>query len=196
MKFTLIHQETLHDGFFRLDAHRVRHDCYAGGEMEIVRENLERGDAVAVLLYDSVRDEVLLIEQFRIGAALRCTDNQDEAWLLEIVAGMIDEGEEPEQCARRECIEEAGYAPRKLQPLGNYFPSPGACSERIFLYLAEIDRSERCNDGGGLAEEHEDIRSMWVSREQALTWVNTGRIRTSTPIIALLTAFGGARHQY
>lgn len=189
MQFTRIHQKTLYQGFFRVHAHRLRHDRFDGGEIEIVRENMERGDAVAVLLYDPVRDEVLLIEQFRIGAAMRCADSQDEAWLTEIVAGMIDGDENPEQCALRECIEEAGYAPRKLQSLGWFFSSPGGCSERLFLYLAEVDAATPCAPGGGVAGEHEDIRSLWVSRKQALNWIASGRIRSAAPMLALLLAF-------
>jgi len=189
MQFKLIQQTTLHQGFFRFDAWRLRHSRFDGGDMEIVRENMERGDAVAVLLYDPARDEVLLIEQFRIGAAIRCDNNQQDAWLLEIVAGMIDEGESPEQCARRECVEEAGYTPQTLQSLGWFFSSPGGCSERLFLYLAEVDAAQPSTAGGGVAEENEDIRSQWVSRQQALDWVANGRINSAAPMLALLLAF-------
>jgi len=187
MHYKLTDKRLLYRGFFKLDACTVEHERFDGGRMTIVREHLERGDAVAVLLHDPARDAVLLVEQFRIGPAVR----EKDAWLVEIAAGMVDEGEEPEVCARRECVEEAGYAPATLQPLGCYYSTPGGSSERIYLYLGEVDADKPCGDGGGLAEEHEDIRTRWVSREQAMRWVYEGRINSAPPMLALLLAFGG-----
>lgn len=151
-----------------------------------MRENFERGDAVAVLLYDPKRDEILLIEQFRIGPAIR----QDKAWLIEVVAGMLHPGEDPIECARRECLEEAGYAPQSLKSLGSYYVSPGGTSERLFLFMSEVDASQPVGKGGGLDSEHEDIRVFWVKREEALAMVHDGRINSSGPMLALLLAFG------
>ncbi|MDQ6972894.1 MAG: NUDIX domain-containing protein [Mariprofundaceae bacterium] len=187
MKFTLLEQKVLHQGFFRFESCTVRHDTFAGGELEIVRENLERGDAVVVLLHDPRRDEVLLIEQFRIGPTAR----NDKPWLIEVVAGMLHPNEDPLECARRECIEEAGYEPTILNPLGSYYVSPGGCSERIFLYLGEVDASQPIGKGGGLDSEHEDIRVFWVKREEAIAMTHDGRINSSGPMLALLLAFPG-----
>ncbi|PJC71344.1 MAG: DNA mismatch repair protein MutT, partial [Zetaproteobacteria bacterium CG_4_8_14_3_um_filter_59_5] len=103
MKYTLLEQTTGYQGFFRLDVSTIRHDRFDGGELEIKREYLERGDAVVVLLFDPALDEVLLIEQFRVGPVAR----DDHPWLIEVVAGMLHPGEDPLDCARRECIEEA-----------------------------------------------------------------------------------------
>ncbi|HKJ83666.1 MAG TPA: NUDIX domain-containing protein [Mariprofundaceae bacterium] len=186
MEYRITDKRPLYQGFFRLDACRVEHDRFDGGRLRIVRENLERGDAVAILLYDRERDLVLLIEQFRIGPAVR----HDEAWLLEIVAGMVDAGEDIETCARRECLEEAGYEPRELTPLGSYYASPGGSSERIHLLLGEVDAGRRQHNGGGLEHEHEDIRTLWISRREALTWVKNGKIHSAAPMLALMLAFG------
>lgn len=186
MQYRITGKEPLHEGFFRLDAYSVEHDRFDGGRLNIVREHLERGDAVAVLLYDRHKDMVLLIEQFRIGPAVR----HDDAWLLEIVAGMLDAGEDIQACARRECIEEAGYEPEELKPLGSYYVSPGGSSERIHLFLGEVDADRQEHDGGGLEHEHEDIRVHWVKRSQALAWVQNGRIHSGAPMLALLLAFG------
>ncbi|HCS12912.1 MAG: DNA mismatch repair protein MutT [Zetaproteobacteria bacterium CG06_land_8_20_14_3_00_59_53] len=185
MKYTLLEQTTGYQGFFRLDVSTIRHDRFDGGELEIKREYLERGDAVVVLLFDPALDEVLLIEQFRVGPVAR----DDHPWLIEVVAGMLHPGEDPLDCARRECIEEAGYEPAKLTPLGSYYVSPGGCSEKIHLYLSEVDRSKPVGTGGGLESEHEDIRVFWVSRAEALAMVEDGRINSSGPMLALLLAF-------
>lgn len=185
MKYKLLKKETLHQGFFRFETLSVSHERFDGSEQEIARENLERGDAVVVLLYDPKRDEVLLIEQFRIGPVPR----DDDPWLIELVAGMLDPDENPLDCARRECIEEAGYEPSSLKPMGSYYVSPGGSSERIFLYLSEVDATKPVGDGGGLDSEHEDIRVFWVKREEALAMVRDGRINSSGPMLALLLAF-------
>ena len=150
-----------------------------------MRENLERGDAVVVLLHDPLRDEVLLIEQFRIGPVPR----NDNPWLIELVAGMLGPDEDPLDCARRECVEEAGYEPATLKPLASYYVSPGGSSERIFLYLSEVDAAKPVGAGGGLDSEHEDIRVFWVKRKEALAMVRDGRINSSGPMLALLLAF-------
>jgi len=190
MHYHIKEQRPLHQGFFRLDAFTVEHDRFDGGRQTIVREHLERGDAVAILLYDPARDTVLFIEQFRIGPAVRGAIEDEDAWLTEIVAGMVDEDEDPETCARRECVEEAGYAPETLQPLGSYYATPGGSSERIYLYMGEVNADKPCGSGGGLDEEHEDIRTRWVDRKQAMQWINEGRINSAPPLLALLLAFG------
>lgn len=187
MKYTLIDKHPLYQGFFKLKSCTVAHERFDGGQLTVTREYLERGDAVAVLLHDPVRDQVLLIEQFRVGPVVR----DDHPWLIEIVAGMLDEGEDAEACARRECIEEAGYAPGELRPLGSYYVSPGGTSERIFLYMAEVDAGQPVGRGGGLDHEHEDIRVFWLERAEAMAWVRQGRIHSGAPMLALLLAFGG-----
>jgi ADP-ribose pyrophosphatase len=186
MHYKLLEKKPLYRGFFKLDAYSVDHECYEGGNQTIVREHLERGDAVAVLLYDQTLDEVLLIEQFRIGPAVR----DDEAWLVEIVAGMIDPGERPEEAVRREAVEEAGFEPFELHHLGRYYSTPGGSSECIDLYLGLVDRNRPVGDGGGMKHEHEDIRPFWISREQALAWLMNGKINSGAPMLALLLAFG------
>ncbi len=186
MKYQLIDKRPLYSGFFHLDAYSIKHECFDGGELHIEREHLERGNAVAILLYDQACDEVLLIEQFRIGAAVR----HDKAWLIEVVAGMIDEGENAELAARREAIEEAGYAPEKIHFLGKYYATPGGSSEHITLLLGEVDKQSPVGKGGGVAGEHEDIRPFWVSREQAMAWLANGKINSGAPMLALLLAFG------
>ncbi len=186
MHYTLLDRETLYKGFFRLDRYRLRHDTFAGGEMQMQRELFERGDAVAVLLHDPAADEVLLIEQFRIGPAVR----GDPAWMIEIVAGMVDEGESIEACARRESVEEAGYEPQTLTHLGQYYVSPGGTSERIDLFFGTVDRHRPAGDGGGVAHEHEDIRMHWLPRATAMQWLREGRINSGAPMLALMLAFG------
>jgi len=186
MKYKILKKNTLFQGFFKFEGFKVAHDTFAGGSLTIERELLERGDAVAILLYDKHCDEVLLIEQFRVGPAAR----GDKAWMIEVVAGMLDEGEDKEACAIRESIEEAGYQPKNIQFLGKTYTSPGGTSECLYMYLGEVDKDRPVSAGGGLDEEHEDIRSFWVSREEAVRMASDGRINSSVPMLAVMLAFG------
>ena len=186
MDYQITDKKRVYQGFFGMDLYTVRLDRFDGGRMQVQRENMERGDAAAILLYDPAVDEVLLLEQFRIGPAARC----DNPWLTEIVAGMIDAGETAEQAVVREAQEEAGFTPFDVRFLGRYYTTPGACSERIDLFLGMVDKRKPVGAGGGCAAEHEDIRVFWVSRRQAMQMLAEGKIASGAPMLALLLAFG------
>ena len=180
MEVDILKHEIVYDGFFRLEKFHLRHSLYAGGWSEsMLREILERGHAVAVLPYDPVLDAVVMIEQFRIGAL-----NTENAWLLEIIAGMIEEGEEAREVACREAQEEAGCQILALEHMYEYHVSPGGTSERIILFCGQVDARGL---GGihGLPSEHEDIKVTVMPADDALDLLHNGQIRSATPIIAL-----------
>jgi len=180
-RFEIIHKAIPYRGFFRMEVYRLRHELFAGGWSPVIeRECLERGHAVALLPYDPDRDQVVLVEQFRIGAL----EPFQGPWLLEIVAGIIGPGEARAEVARRETQEEAGCRVQDLAPICQYYVSPGGTSETITLYCGRVDASQA---GGlhGLDAEHEDIRVHVASREEALAMLQAGRINSAAPIIAL-----------
>ena len=177
----IIEQEAAYRGFFRLLRVRLRHRLFAGGWSKVItRELFERGHAAAVLPYDPVRDEIILVEQFRVGALL----GEGCPWLLEVVAGIVEPGETPEEVVHREAEEEAGLTFTQLTAISNYYPSPGGCSERISLFLGEIDAS-LAPSHGGLSDESEDIRVHRVPRAQAMQWLSEGKLDNASTIIAL-----------
>lgn len=177
----IIERETCFRGFYRLDRIKLRHRQYAGGMgPQLTRELFVRHDAVCVLPYDPQRDEVVLIEQFRVGA-LGKTANP---WLVELVAGLIDKDEQPEQVAHREAQEEAGLTFSALWPMTRYFPSPGGSDELVHLYLGRCS-SEGAGGLHGLEEEGEDIRVRVWAFEDALQAVRDGLIANAASIIAL-----------
>jgi len=180
-KFEIIDREIVYPGFFRMEKYRLKHTLYAGGwSEEISRELFVRGSCVAVLLYDPTADKLVLIEQFRAGAIL----NPDRAWLVEIVAGAIEEGETAEKVAYREVAEEAGCKCEKMKVISEFYTTPGGSSERITLFCAKVDSAEV---GGvhGLDEEHEDILVRAVSFQEAYQMVQNGEIESAIPIIAI-----------
>ncbi len=177
----IIARETLYSGFFSMELYRFRHRLF-NGEMsgEIKREIFERGHAAVLLPFDPVRDEVVLVEQVRIAAY----DTSETPWLLEMVAGMIEEGESVEDVARREALEEAGLAIGRTKPVLSYLTSPGGTTERSSIMVGEVDATT-AKGIHGLADENEDIRVHVVSREQAYQWVEEGLIDNAASVIAL-----------
>ncbi|QLA69202.1 ADP-ribose diphosphatase [Enterobacter pasteurii] len=177
----IIARETLYSGFFSMELYRFRHRLF-NGEMsgEIKREIFERGHAAALLPFDPVRDEVVLVEQVRIAAY----DTSETPWLLEMVAGMIEEGESVEDVARREALEEAGLVVGRTKPVLSYLASPGGTTERTSIMVGEVDATT-AEGIHGLADENEDIRVHVVSREQAYRWVEEGKIDNAASVIAL-----------
>ncbi|ANC05285.1 ADP-ribose pyrophosphatase [Pseudomonas putida] len=177
----IVERANCFQGFYKLDKVRLRHELFAGGMgREISRELFVRHDAVCVLPYDPQRDEVVLIEQFRVGAL----DKTDNPWLIELVAGLIDKDEQPEEVAHREAEEEAGLSFSALWPMTRYFPSPGGSDEYVHLFLGRCS-SEGAGGLHGLEEEGEDIRVRVWSFEDALQAVRDGRIANAASIIAL-----------
>jgi ADP-ribose pyrophosphatase len=190
------------DGFFKINKYKVQHQLFSG-EMggNVERELFERGDAAVVLPYDPVTDEVVLIEQFRIGAyssALRLGEQQkeqhnslehnslekDSPWLIECIAGMIDKGQSAEQVAVREAVEEADIELTDLKFVMKFFPSPGGMSELMHLFVAKVD-STTAKGIHGLPGENEDIRVLRVKREEAFEWLEKGLITNGPTVIAL-----------
>ena len=158
----------------------------------ITRINFERGDAVGVLLYDPQDDAVILVRQFRYPVYARLApheregDGAREAWLLEIVAGVVDEDQTVKEVAHRELLEEAGYkAKGELQPITTIYPSPGGSSERIHLFLGEVDCRQRAGDGGGITAEGEDIQIVVLPFREAMGMIARGEICDAKTIIAL-----------
>ncbi|HLJ65615.1 MAG TPA: NUDIX domain-containing protein [Stellaceae bacterium] len=179
----ILSQETPYQGFFRIDRYHLRHRLFAGGWSPVItREIFERGRAVGILLYDPDRDEVVLIEQFRLAAHLAGFP----AWQIEIVAGIIDHaGEAPLAVARREAREEAGLELLD-EPvfLHRYLLSPGGSTEVIDLFCGRVDASKAAGIHG-LADEHEDIRVMVETRRRALTLLRTDRLQNGPTLLAL-----------
>jgi len=123
----------------------------------MIREILNSGDAAVVLPYDLERRKVILVRQFR-APVMHLEGHPD---FLEAVAGLLDE-DEPETCARRESMEEAGLRVGRLEPLGRFWSAPGATTERLHLFLAPYTEADRVAEGGGLADEHEEIEVLEV----------------------------------
>ncbi|MAX54680.1 MAG: ADP-ribose diphosphatase [Alcanivoracaceae bacterium] len=178
----ILQRETPFQGFFRVDALTLRHRHYQGGWGNPVRRELFiRPPAAAVLPYDPVRGEILLVEQFRVGAL----QWRSSPWCLELIAGIADkDGETAEALIRREAVEEAGLSLAEMETVARYMPSPGGTNERLHVFVGKADLA---GAGGifGCADEGEDIRALTLDADQIPDLLTSGQVDNAASLIAL-----------
>ncbi len=169
------------DDFFKVDEAEVSFERADGTMTPVVRRLVfERGDSVAAVVWHRDWRSLLFTEQFRFP-----TFGKGDGWLLEVVAGMLNDNEAPESSLRREIEEELGYQPDVIEPIATFFVSPGGSSERIRLYYAEVSESTHVSPGGGLIRENENIRIVRMSLDDARTELREGRVIDAKTIIGL-----------
>jgi ADP-ribose pyrophosphatase len=175
-------RETVYRGFFRIDHFLLRHRLFAGGwSAELSREVFLRHDAAGILLYDPQRDELVLIEQFRLAAHLAGF----AAWQLEIVAGIIDRERDAERVVRDEAVEEAGVVVAgDILPIHRFLPSPGGSTETVALFCGRVD-ARGASGVHGLPDEGEDIRVRVVPWREAAALIRRDAIENAFTLIAL-----------
>jgi len=185
----IISQETVAKRYFETVEYRLRHRLHDGGwSGEISREIFQRGSVCAVLPYDPDRDCLVLIEQFRPGAYVASMNEPilsgSSPWLFEVVAGVVEPNEPPEEVAVRELKEEANCVALDIFHVMDWHASPGAINEPVALYCARVD-SSNAEGIHGLDHEHEDIRVFTIDASLAREWLDGGTLSNATLIIAL-----------
>ncbi|XID75116.1 NUDIX domain-containing protein [Alkanindiges sp. WGS2144] len=179
----VLKREQRYNGFAKIEQVEVQHRLFENQRFSppVSRELVKRPEAAGVLLYDSKQQLFALIEQFRIGAV----DDKDSPWQLEVVAGLVDEGETPEQTVIREALEEAGTTIKNPQLIFSFYPSAGACNELFHLYAADAELSHTTQIFG-VIDEAENIRVHVLKYEQLTTLLaHPQSLRNSPVIIAL-----------
>lgn len=185
MKVEIKEERVAYDDFFKIIVGRLRFEKFDGTmSKEVRRLSMERGDAVAVVLFNRQNNTLVLIQQFRypVYRALK----KKNGWLYELVAGVVEHGETAQAVVRREVMEEAGYKVKNLKLLTRIFPSPGGMSERIYIFYAEVAGRE--NAGGGLISEHEDIRVLELPVAKVYAMLEKGKIEDAKTVIGLMLA--------
>lgn len=176
----VLEKTTAYQGYFRIDRYTLRHVRFEGGWTKpMTREVFERGHAAAVLPYDPSLGRFVLCQQFRIGAYA----GHMSPWQVELVAGIIEEGESAEQVAVREGMEEAGLEIMELMPISRYLVSPGGTTETLALFLGRVSAATA---GGifGLDTENEHIRVFTVDERELRRLLDAGEMTNAQIIIA------------
>ena len=176
--------------FFRYNSVALRHRTFRNTQSDALpREAFVGIDAAILLPYDAARDRVLLVEQIRLGPALRGDPNP---WMLEPIAGIVDARETPEEAAYREAAEEAQIKLDHLAHAGPFYPAPGATTDYFYTYVGLCELPMTQAYLGGLPGESEDLRLHPLSFEAAMNLLDTGEIATG-PLFYLL--YWLARHR-
>ncbi len=183
----ILSDEIAHQGFFQLRSLKLKHRLFRGGWSDVIsRELMDRHDAVGVLLFDPVLNQIALVEQIRVGVigSELAKQRNTSPWSLELVAGLIDKDEQPQIVAGRESIEEAGVVIAQLEPIGEYYSSPGGSNEYFYLFAGRCDLSQA---GGvhGLDEEGEDIRVHLFSVADCWQMLSRGQLNNAHTLIAM-----------
>ncbi len=181
LKYKIINKKNLYSGFFNVNKYQFIHKKHNGDWSGTVEREIFSGAHVSTLLpYDPIKKEIILIQQFRAGVLSR----YDKDYLYEIVAGIIDKGEKPEETAMRECFEETGCEVKKILPIQTYFPAPGSSKSYYHLYLGEIN-SFNGNRIKGLESENEDILVKSYKVNDVRNMLKKKKIMNGLTLIAL-----------
>ncbi|PCI28583.1 MAG: ADP-ribose diphosphatase [SAR324 cluster bacterium] len=183
MKYEIIKNDRIFSEFFKVDRVELKHENFRDQDLSQVRRyHLNRPEAVAVILENETTGNIVLVEQFRYSSLKKSIRN---GWTQEIIAGLLDEGEEPIDCARRETMEETGYQVHNLEFITTYFASVGISDELVHLFYGTVTNEDKIEDGGGLEDESEDLAIRELSFSQIMEDIRVGNIRDAKTIIGL-----------
>ena len=180
-KFKIISKKNIHNGFFKMNEVTLKYKKYDGSWTDNIKRELFGGAQVAAVLpFDPIKKEIVLIQQFRIGTIFQTNDN----YLNEIVAGNIDNEETPEKAAKRECFEETGCEIKKLLPIQSFFPAPGSSESFYHLFLGEIETFKGTKIMG-MENENEDILVKSYKLDEVMKMIKEGKIINGLTLVAL-----------
>lgn len=180
MKYRIIAEEFVFNDFFKIKKAKIRHDTFNGKEIIVDRLSFERNNSVAILIYEKDTDTFLFTNQFRYP-----TTESTDGWLLEIPAGSMKPVDDPEFRVREEVEEEIGYQMDTIELICSSFVSPGGCSEKTFLYYAEVNSSHKTAKGGGLESENEDIQLVKLSKSTVIKMYHNKEFQDAKTIMAI-----------
>lgn len=180
MKYKITKEETVFDQFFKIKKASIEHDSFEGNTIKVNRLVFERGDSVAILLYEKDTDSLLFTNQFRYP-----TIKEKDGWILELTAGSLEGAEDPQHRVIKEVEEEIGYQVQKVEFISSFFVSPGGTSERIFLYYSEVNSTDKVFKGGGMKYEKEDIQLKKIATKDVLQSFQNNEFRDAKTIIGI-----------
>ena len=146
------------------------------------RESYDRGNGTSILLYNKEKGTVILTKQFRMPAY---ANDKNDGMSIEVCAGALDKNEEPEVCIIREVEEEVGYKIEKATKVLEAYTSPGAVTEKMYMFIAEYSEDMKVNNGGGVESEDEEIEVMELSFQEAIKMMHNFEIIDAKTIMLL-----------
>ncbi len=179
MKYSIANERVVFNDHYKMLKAETTYDSFKSDVIKTERLAFHRGDSVAIVLYESNTDSILLTNQFRYP-----TTQHNEGWILEIPAGSLEKDENPSKCMEREVMEELGYQIKKPQLISQFYTSPGGSTEQLSLFYAEVSSEDKINTGGGVESEDEDIQLVKVPVAEIGVYLSE-KIKDAKTIIGL-----------
>ncbi len=173
--------EVLSNHWYTLNKITFDYQMPNGSWVKQTRESYDRGNGAAVLLYNTQRQSVILIKQFRMPSYM---NGNDTGMMTEVCAGLLD-GDDPVTCVIKEAEEETGYKIEDVEKVSSAYMSPGAVTEIVHLFIAAYRDDMKVSEGGGLDEEQEDITVHEIKFDEALMMIQSGEIKDAKTIMLL-----------
>jgi nudix-type nucleoside diphosphatase (YffH/AdpP family) len=176
-----IQKELLSDNWYTLNKFTFDYHKDDGSWETQHREAYDRGNGAAILLYNKEKGTVILTKQFRMPTYV---NGNEDGMMIEVCAGLLD-GDNPEDCIRKETEEETGYQIDNVVKVVETYMSPGSVTEILYLFIGEYEDSMKVGEGGGAAHETENIEVLEYSFEKALEMMASGEIKDAKTIMLL-----------
>ena len=177
----IIDTELLSNNWYTLNKVTFEYITKKGNKEIHKREVYDRGNGATILLFNKEKGTIILTKQFRLPTYL---NKNKDGMLIETCAGLLDE-DNPEECIKREAIEETGYKVTNLKKIFEAYMSPGAVTEILHFFVAEYNHQMKVSNGGGLAQEQEHIEVLELNFNKAYNMISTGEIKDAKSIMLL-----------
>lgn len=176
-----IKKELLSNNWYTLNKFTFEYEREDGTWETQHREAYDRGNGAAILLYNKKKGTVVLTRQFRMPTYI---NGNEDGMMIEVCAGLLD-GNNPEDCIRKEVEEETGYKIDNVKRVFETYMSPGSVTEILYLFIGEYEDRMKIGAGGGADDETENIEVLDIPFEEAKAMMETGEINDSKTIILL-----------
>lgn len=176
-----IKTELLSDNWYTLNKISFEYEKEDGTWETQIREAYDRGNGAAILLYNKNKGTVVLTRQFRMPTYV---NGNIDGMMIEVCAGLLD-GDNPEDCIRKEVAEETGYKVEEVQKVFESYMSPGSVTEILHFFVAKYEETMKVGEGGGANDETENIEVLEMTFDEALGMIQTGEIKDAKTIMLL-----------
>ena len=177
----ILKTEILSDNWYTLNKVTFEYQKKDGRLETQSREAYDRGNGATILLYNKESKTVILTKQFRLPTYI---NGNEDGMMIEACAGLLDK-DNPEDCIRKETEEELGYEISDVKKVFEVYMSPGSVTEILYFFIAEYSKSMKVNEGGGLADEQEEIEVLELDIDKALAMIDSGEIKDAKTIMLL-----------
>jgi GDP-mannose pyrophosphatase NudK len=181
MAIKIISSEVLSDNWYTLRKITYQRTKKDGTVDTQSREAYDRGNGATILLYNKKSRTVILTRQFRLPTYV---NGNEDGMLIETCAGLLDK-DKPDDAIKRETEEETGYKISTVEKVFEAYMSPGSVTEILYFFIAEYTSDMKVHEGGGLAEEQENIEVLELPVDRAMQMIASGEIKDGKTIMLL-----------